>query len=574
MPIERPWRRSHRQRVARVPVQVRRQRRRQRPSGHGVHHRERQGRRGRHAVRLQRRRRCRRRAIRPHEADGRREPREEQALHVLAGAVGVPGIAPGRATPRSSPMASSARRPRAACRTGGASAGARARTSIFRSIWAASERPARSARTCSAIRSGMRSRGRSRIGSKSSRRSTASTSPARDCSRRRCGGRTSRSITCCSTTRRRRRGTSKLARIPRYVRTASRRSGTCAYELQVLDTSRYHSTGSRYPILCRLERRSGRSDSEPRGSDHRDGLRCRHDPASQPPRLCQPGPAGGACAADRHPRFRRPPVGPIDEIVLHAAVDGQVLGGWTVTADTTAASGARLQNPNANAAKLATRARRAGPGVRARVQRRGRQGVPALAARQGARTTTTTTTRCSCSSTAASTPPATATWRIGHDRRDDRRARGLQRMRPAGLGLGRQRLRRERARPAGLLRAPADRSACASRCARTGWRSIRSCCQPQLSDGAARAPQERRHRLRRAGFRAARSERNADGRITSPATGAAYTAPATITVEATASDPDGTIAKVEFYNNGMLVGRTRRRRSPPRSASTRPARSR
>jgi len=43
-----------------------------------------------------------------------------------------------------------------------------------------------------------------------------------------------------------------------------------------------------------------------------------------------------------------------EEIVLYAADQGQILGGWTVTADATAAGGARLQNANAGAAKLAT----------------------------------------------------------------------------------------------------------------------------------------------------------------------------------------------------------------------------
>jgi hypothetical protein len=48
-----------------------------------------------------------------------------------------------------------------------------------------------------------------------------------------------------------------------------------------------------------------------------------------------------------------PPAGaPVDEIVLYAAVDAQVLGGWTVVADATAAAGSRLQNPNANLPKV------------------------------------------------------------------------------------------------------------------------------------------------------------------------------------------------------------------------------
>ena len=41
--------------------------------------------------------------------------------------------------------------------------------------------------------------------------------------------------------------------------------------------------------------------------------------------------------------------------------------------------------------------------------------------------------------------------------------------------------------------------------------------------------------------------------IDSPAAGAAYTAPATITVTATASDPDGTVVGVDFYAGSMLI---------------------
>jgi hypothetical protein len=46
----------------------------------------------------------------------------------------------------------------------------------------------------------------------------------------------------------------------------------------------------------------------------------------------------------------------IDEIVLHASVNPTLGGGWIPTGDTTAASGARLQNPNANLAKINTAA--------------------------------------------------------------------------------------------------------------------------------------------------------------------------------------------------------------------------
>ena len=42
--------------------------------------------------------------------------------------------------------------------------------------------------------------------------------------------------------------------------------------------------------------------------------------------------------------------------------------------------------------------------------------------------------------------------------------------------------------------------------------------------------------------------------ITSPAAGATFTAPATITVTAAASDTDGTITKVDFYRGTQLIG--------------------
>ena len=41
--------------------------------------------------------------------------------------------------------------------------------------------------------------------------------------------------------------------------------------------------------------------------------------------------------------------------------------------------------------------------------------------------------------------------------------------------------------------------------------------------------------------------------ITSPANGASYTAPASMNIQASASDPDGTIARVEFYRGSTLI---------------------
>lgn len=42
--------------------------------------------------------------------------------------------------------------------------------------------------------------------------------------------------------------------------------------------------------------------------------------------------------------------------------------------------------------------------------------------------------------------------------------------------------------------------------------------------------------------------------ITSPANGASFTAPANVTVNATATDAEGPVSRVEFYRNNMLVG--------------------
>jgi hypothetical protein len=42
--------------------------------------------------------------------------------------------------------------------------------------------------------------------------------------------------------------------------------------------------------------------------------------------------------------------------------------------------------------------------------------------------------------------------------------------------------------------------------------------------------------------------------ITSPASGATFTAPASITIDATASDSDGTVTKVDFYQGSTLLG--------------------
>lgn len=52
--------------------------------------------------------------------------------------------------------------------------------------------------------------------------------------------------------------------------------------------------------------------------------------------------------------------------------------------------------------------------------------------------------------------------------------------------------------------------------------------------------------------------------LTSPSNGATFTAPATISLAATASDPEGQLARVEFYNGSTLIGTTS---TPPYAAT-------
>jgi hypothetical protein len=70
-------------------------------------------------------------------------------------------------------------------------------------------------------------------------------------------------------------------------------------------------------------------------------------------------PAEGTAASPASPVALVVSAGPtdpsaIDEVVMHVAGHAQVLGGWSVVPDATAAGGARLQNPNAYAPKLNT----------------------------------------------------------------------------------------------------------------------------------------------------------------------------------------------------------------------------
>ena len=44
-------------------------------------------------------------------------------------------------------------------------------------------------------------------------------------------------------------------------------------------------------------------------------------------------------------------------------------------------------------------------------------------------------------------------------------------------------------------------------------------------------------------------------KLTTPANGANFTAPASVSLTATASDPNGTVTKVEFFNGTTVLGR-------------------
>ena len=58
--------------------------------------------------------------------------------------------------------------------------------------------------------------------------------------------------------------------------------------------------------------------------------------------------------------------------------------------------------------------------------------------------------------------------------------------------------------------------------------------------------------------------------LTQPSNGATFTAPATVNLAATASDADGTVTKVEFFNGRRSSARTRPRRTASPGAAWRP----
>ena len=104
-----------------------------------------------------------------------------------------------------------------------------------------------------------------------------------------------------------------------------------------------------------------------------------------------------------------------------------------------------MWNPNARRAEDRRRPPRSPANyLRADVRRVGRRALSPVAAHEGGKRLTGRTTRCGCSSPTASTRSGNPIWRIGTLQRGDGQPRGLHRVRRAGLGLERQRLRQPR----------------------------------------------------------------------------------------------------------------------------------
>ena len=141
----------------------------------------------------------------------------------------------------------------------------------------------------------------------------------------------------------------------------------------------------------------------------------------------------------------------IDEIVLHAVIGPQITGGWVWTNDTTAAAGARLQNPNRGVAKVATPVAapmlafdlvfNADSGKAYRLWLRG-------IAEGNSYANDAVYVQFDNSVDASGAP----IWRTDHDNRHDADSRRLQRLRCAGLGMERQRVRQRRAWTARVFR--------------------------------------------------------------------------------------------------------------------------
>ena len=111
-------------------------------------------------------------------------------------------------------------------------------------------------------------------------------------------------------------------------------------------------------------------------------------------------PAIPATATSRRVTTPFPTISPGD-VVLYASEASVRVGSWSPVSDATAAGGARLNNPNAGAARLDTAARH--PGALLRDELHGASGRRLIDSGCAARPTTTpaTTTRSTCSSTRA-----------------------------------------------------------------------------------------------------------------------------------------------------------------------------
>jgi hypothetical protein len=245
-----------------------------------------------------------------------------------------------------------------------------------------------------------------------------------------------------------------------------------------------------------------------------------------------------------------------DEIVLHASVDPFIIGGWDRIVDATAASGARLQNPNRNASKLSTAlvsptqafdlAFDAEAGKAYRLWIRGRalndsynndsifvqfDGSVDAAGRPVWRTNTTSATTIvleDCSGCGVK----------GWGWADNGYGRNVLGDTVYFAQSGPQRLRIQM-REDGLAIDQVVLSAVKYMSAVPGALKNDTTILPMTGTAGSPEPPNALPTVA----------------LTAPVAGAAFTAPAAITLSADASDPDGSVAAVEFYVGPTLVGR-------------------
>jgi beta-lactam-binding protein with PASTA domain/glutamine amidotransferase PdxT len=245
----------------------------------------------------------------------------------------------------------------------------------------------------------------------------------------------------------------------------------------------------------------------------------------------------------------------VDEVVLHATMDPILGGGWTPTTDATAASGARLQNPNAGVRKPAAASAsptqyfeltfQAEAGKAYRLWLRGK-------ALNNSYNNDSVFVQFDGSVDASGAP----TWRIGTTSStmvvlEEAATLGVQGWGWAdnGYGLnvlgpvvrfaqtGPQRIRIQ-TREDGLGIDQVVLSAVQYLTSSPGATKNDTTILPATGPGGGTAPPNAHPTVA----------------LTAPTPGAEYTAPAAISIEAAAADPDGSVATVQFYAGAIPIG--------------------